>query len=253
LHVGGFVDLNCRLTVRSKVMRFWRALRKFNTASFAILSLLLIAVAALSAFELAASTFGFGRYATDGDGSDQASSDPDGVAGQVIDFGGRSITVYARGDMNDQFMRKVRIVDMRNGDTVKLSDDDQQKVYGGEAVGLPDNLNNNGYGYFAKLEQGTDSGKALFDLVFVRFSDFKTFKFASGVVAADALTELDSKSFSLVIWDKGDKGRFVIFDSAVGAITATRDLDLDRQTAADRDQSAGALAPANKFHFGDKE
>jgi hypothetical protein len=253
LHVGGFVDLHCPLTERSKVMRFWRALRKFNTASFAILSLLLIAVAALSAFELAASTFGFGRYAADGDSADTENSDPDGVAGQVIDFGGRTITVYARGDMNDQFMRKVRLVDMRSGNTVKLSDDDQQKVYGGEAVGLPDNFHNNGYGYFAKLVQGKHSGKALFDLVFVRFSDFRKFEFASGVVAADALTELDSKSFSLVIWDKGDKGRFVIFDSAVGAITTTRDLDLDRQSAVSADAHGSEQAPGSKFHFGEPE
>ena len=228
-------------------MRILRWLRGFNTISFAVLSVVLIVMLGFWAFQMAQLVFQLGPYAYEISASRSDRSNSGGVTGQQFNAGTRKLAAYSRGGPDDEFVRDLRIVDMRDGSQVRLSTGDQ-KVFHHDGVGTPGGSSNHDYGYLALIQAGFKGDEPLFDVVFVRYDDMKRHDVAKGVLAMDGPNELDGKSFSLVLWDKSDRGQFVIFDSVEGRVTVTKDLDLSgRPTGTDLDAASAAGAPRNKF------
>ena len=224
-------------------MRFFSALRVFNTVAFAVFSVLGIAFLGLNLHGAYMEKFG-----TDSDQAEARRAARSSIKDEPIDAGGRKIQVLSQGKENDEFVTDLRFVDSRDGSVVRLTSNPATEIYGGRVVGLPatDGLDS-GYGYFALAKTSEQDGQPKFDALFVRFADMKIFKISGPLLAFD-LTELDGHSFSAILWDEHDRGRFILFDSVAGMIVASKDLDMQGHRLSNLSEDANA-APKNKFGF----
>jgi hypothetical protein len=218
-------------------MQTLQALRKFNTVALSIFLILAMAVASFAFVQLWRSN-SFDDY---GPGNAET-RDPNEIAGRRIHVDDRILTLYRRTTAGDDFETDLRFVDAGTGETTTLGRDPKQQMYGETVMGsLRRDEQDSGYGYLAKAKSGELNGQLLFDVLFLRFADMRTFTVASNVLAFDE-TELDNKSFSAVTWDKEDRAHFVLFDAQQGKVTITKDLDMRgaRKTKTD-------IAPVNRF------
>lgn len=228
------------------LMRIFTPLRKFNTIAFAILSVLAIAFLIVGFVQFVRQMHEYNNHYSD----NQSVRPSDGpLSAERIDAGDRIMTLYGKGDMNDQCLRDLHFIDSRDGSSVRFGDNPDQEFCNGQVVGVPRTKEmHKGYGYVALAKLGERDGKPLVDVLFIRFSDMKIFKIASSIRMFDGAHELDGKTFSAIIWDASDRGRFVIFDNSVGRITVTKDLDLMGRPSLESEAPQPATAPRNKYH-----
>ena len=174
--------------------------------------------------------------------------------GEQMDAGDRILTLYSKGELNGDCQRDLFFIDSRDGSTVRFGNDPNQVYCNGQMVGRPGTDAPKSYGYFALAMVNGRSANSpdadeplLFDAWFIRFSDMKQFRIAESARAVDGPNELDGNQFSAIVWDKNDHPRFVIFDSAAGRITVSKELDLEVRHESE-DSAKLVPAPRNKFH-----
>lgn len=236
-------------------MRFDRLLLRANLFGLALLLILLIGMIGYGMLYDYIRDDGYGRYG--------APKVPEGAPrGEKLEGPDGPLTLYYLESDDPEARRDVRIVDMKTGKIVRLAPAADALIYGEEEVGQK--------GYAGLVRTGEQDGRPRFDVVFVRYSDMTRHVLASGVDAMDNLTDLDDASFSAVIWDSLQKGRFVIVDVPSVRIVVAHPLDFadserarkrrtafsagDAVNAAAADAAAAAedaafeAAPVNKFH-----
>ena len=221
-------------------MRYLSALRKFNVVLFAILGVMAIIVTGLVGFQQLREYWRYNDEFGEGRKAEASSS----ITGEKIDAGDRVLTLYSQGRPNDEFKRDLRFVDSRTGSSVRFGANEQQQIYGGQLLGQPHrDQTDNGYGYLGLAKTADRSDGSRFDLVFVRFSDMRSFTLARNVRASDPV-ELDAKSFSTTVWDDMDRARFILFDSVAGQVVVTKDLEMKGEAVGPH---SGPSAPEAKF------
>lgn len=200
-------------------MEILPALSKFNTVALTVVLLMALPLAGYSLLSWL-------QYSSDYHVSPAYPRADNDIGGQRIEAGDRILTLYSRTKLNDEFVTDLRFVDGRNGVATKLGRDAKQEMYGGSVVGVRHReQSDSGYGYYVRAKTGERSGQPTFDVLFLRFSDMKTFTVASDVLAADE-NELDGKTFSMVMWDAEDRAKFVLFDAEAGRVLVTKDLEM---------------------------
>ena len=198
-----------------------QAIRKFNTVALCIVLILaiLFATSALVQMWRADESDEWGYP-----GSRRAGRNE--IGGERIDAGSRSLTLYRRSTAIDEFETDLRFVDSRTGQSTTLGNGPAQEMFSGKLMGpLRRGNHNAGYGYLVLAKVGQHDDEPLFDAIFLRFSDMRSFTVASGIRAVDD-NELDEKTFSAVVWDKDDRASFILFDVPQGKVTLSRDLGM---------------------------
>lgn len=141
--------------------------------------------------------------------------------GEEIETSDGTITVYKSNDPEDpEAVRDVRYVSMNTGDVVHVADDPTSSIYQEKAVGK--------IGRIAMIKTGMRGERPVFDLVFTSFPELSRFTIARGVEALDTTQPLDDASFSAIVWDGPQTGRFIIVDASNGQIEMTRSLDFNK-------------------------
>lgn len=199
-------------------MRFIPALRKFNAIASAIVLVIAMALGGLALDRAIRDTMAERAQIE----RPESTSD---ISGERIELADRELTLYRRGEVNTDFRTDLRFVDSRTGTVTKLGKDGQH-MYGGAVLGQGrGDAKSAPLGYFVLAKTGEKAGHPLFEALFLRFSDMRTFTLASVVSAADP-TEVDGHRFSFVLWDESGKGSFAMFDVPIGKIEFTRDISL---------------------------
>ncbi|WP_188819609.1 hypothetical protein [Novosphingobium indicum] len=215
----------------------------------------LVALAALLVLLITIVGFGIAEYTRSDDRYSEQFVRSTEPRGEILKGPQGKITLYARQDSDSEAQRDIRFVDMQSGKVVALADDRDAKIYGAGSVAT--------FGYVGLVKTGEQSGRPIFDFVFVRFSDMSRHVVASAIDALDAVTRLDDASFSAIVWDSAIKARFVIVDAKAAKIVTSRSLDFSdadagrtgtgsaeqgaQQAAAAAQEAANAAAPINKF------
>jgi hypothetical protein len=166
------------------------------------------------------------------------------INGQKIDAGSYTVALYKQGEVYAEYATDLHFVDSRTGASVRLGSSSQQQIYGGRVIGAAHRGNeDSGFGYLGLAKTGDRNGQPLFDVLYLRFSDMKTFTLAKSVLAYDSY-ELDGKTFSAIYWDAQDRGHYVLFDSDAGAAAITRELDMQGKAVS---STTSNEAPQTKY------